>query len=186
MKLHLRDYIWYKFLNSLFFGVSVGSIFVLYTPLEPSIYSLGGIVLALGMLFIAKWYDYLMNLKAFFYATVFVEMVVLLFIFCFLFFGYSYMIAISIYVGYQVTFMFGSYLVRMETIALKKTAALSITDVAKQKGYLFGMVVSYGFYKLLEYLHVTDKKIQVYDLHVGLFVLQILILYFVFKAFKSS
>ena len=76
MKLHLRDYIWYKFLNSLFFGVSVGSIFVLYTPLEPSIYSLGGIVLALGMLFVAKWYDYLMNLKAFFYATIFVETIV--------------------------------------------------------------------------------------------------------------
>jgi hypothetical protein len=184
MKLHLRDYIWYKFLNSLFFGVSVGSIFVLYTPLEPSIYSLGGIVLALGMLFVAKWYDYIMNLKSFFYATVFVEAVVLIFVGSFLFFGYSYMIAISIYIGYQLTFMFGSYLVRMETIALKKTAALSFTDVAKQKGYLFGMVISYGFYKLLEYLHVTDKKVQVYDLHVGLFLLQILILYFVFKAFK--
>jgi len=186
MQLHLRDYIWYKFLNSLFFGVSVGSIFVLYTPLEPSIYSLGGIVLALGMLFIAKWYDYLMNLKAFFYATVFVETVVLLFVSAFLFFGYSYMIAITIYIGYQLTFMLGNYLVRMETIALKKTAILSFTDVAKQKGYLFGMVISYGFYKLLEFLQVSDKKIQVYDLHVGLFVLQIIILYFVFKAFKSS
>ncbi len=51
------------------FGVSVGSIFILYTPLQPSIYSLGGIILALGMLFVAKWYDFLMNLKAFFYAT---------------------------------------------------------------------------------------------------------------------
>ena len=186
MKLHLRDYIWYKFFNSLFFGVSVGSTFVLYTPLKPSIYSLGGIVLALSMLFIAKWYDYLMNLKAFFYATVFVETIVLIFVSTFLLLGYSYMIAVSIYIGYQLTFTFGSYLVRMETIALKKTVILSFTDVAKQKGYLFGMVMSYGFYKLLEYLHVSDKKIQVYDLHVGLFVLQIVILYFVFRAFKSS
>ena len=163
----------------------MGSIFILYTPLEPSIYSLGGIVLALGMLFVAKWYEYLMNLKAFFYATFFVETVVLLFVCLFLIFGYSYMIAISIYIGYQVTFMFGNYLVRMETIALKKTAILSFTDVAKQKGYLFGMVISYVFYKLLEYLHIDDKKIQVYDLHVGLFLLQLLILYFVFRAFKS-
>lgn len=186
MKLHLRDYIWYKFLNSLFFGVSVGSIFVLYTPLEPSIYSLGGIILALGMLFVAKWYDVLMNLRAFFYATIFVESVVLLFVGAFLLFGYSYMIAMSIYIGYQVTFMFGSYLVRMETIALKKTTVLSFADVAKQKGYLFGMVISYCFYKCLEYLHVSDKKVQVYDLHVGLFALQILILYFVFKAFKRT
>ena len=186
MKLNLRAYIWYKLLNSTFLGVSVGSIFVLYTPLEPSIYSLGGIALALGMLFIAKWYDHLMNLKAFFYITIFVESVVLLFVGSFLLFGYSYVIAMSIYIGYQVTFTFGGYLVRMETLALKKTDILSFTDVAKQKGYLFGMVISYGFYKLLEYLQVADKKIQVYDLHVGLLLLQIAIIYFVFKAFKSS
>ena len=185
MKLNLRAYICYKFLNSLFFGVSIGSIFVLYTPLEPSIYSLGGIVLALGMLFVAKCYDVLMNLRAFFYATVFVESVVLIFVLAFLVFGYSYMIALSIYIGYQLTFMLGNYLVRMETIALKKTAILSFVDVMKQKGYLLGMVASYGFYKFLEYLDVSDKKIQVYDLHVGLFVLQILIMYSVFRAFKE-
>ncbi|MBL0708042.1 MAG: hypothetical protein JJW00_03250, partial [Sulfurimonas sp.] len=141
---------------------------------------------ALGMLFVAKWYDSLMNLKAFFYITVFVESVVLAFVLAFLVFGYSYMTAVSIYIGYQVTFMFGSYLVRMETIALKKTAVLSFTDVAKQKGYLFGMIISYSFYKLLEYLLVEDKKVQVYDLHVGLFLLQVLILFFVFRAFKES
>ena len=186
MKLHLRDYIWYKFLNSLFFGISVGSIFILYTPLEPSIYSLGGIILALGMLFIAKWYDFLMNLKAFFYVTVFVETVVLIFVASFLFFGYSYMVAISIYIGYQITFMFGNYLVRMETIALKKTAILSFADITKQKGYLVGMVVSYGFYKLLDFLDITDKNIQVYDLYIGLFILQFFILYFVFGAFKKA
>jgi len=185
MKLHLRDYIWYKFLNSLFFGVSVGSIFIIYTPLEPSIYSLGGIVLALGMLFVAKWYGYLMNLRAFFYATLFVESVVLIFVGAFLVFGYSYMIAISIYIGYQLTFMLGNYLIRMETIALKKRSILSFTDVAKQKAYLLGMVISYGFYKFLEALHVTNKNIQVYDLHVGLFLLQILILCFVFRAFRN-
>ena len=185
MKLQLRDYIWYKFLNSLFFGISVGSIFVLYTPLEPSIYSLGGIVLALGMLFIAKWYEILMNIRAFFYATIFVEVVVFLFVGAFLLFKYSYMIAISIYIGYQITFVFGSYLIRMETIALKKTAILSFADMAKQKGYLLGMVISYCFYKLLEYLHVSDKKVQVYDLHVGLFILQIMIIIFVFRSFKK-
>jgi len=186
MNLNLRAYIWYKLLNSMFFGVSVGSIFVLYTPLEPSIYSLGGIFLAVGMLFLAKWYDVMMNIRVFFKVTLLVEFIVLIFIGFFLLFNYSYMTALSIYVGYQVTFMFGNYLVRMETIALKKTSVLSIVDVAKQKGYLFGMVISYGFYKLLEYLHVVDKKIQVYDLHVGLFLLQIIIIYFIFRAFKSS
>lgn len=185
MKLNLRAYIWYKFLNSLFFGVSVGSIFIIYTPLKPSIYSLGGIILALGMLSIAKWYDVMMNMKVFYKVTLFVEIIVLLFVMFFLIFNYSYMIALSVYIGYQVTFMFGNYLVRMETIALKKTAALSITDVAKQKGYLLGMIISYLFYRSLEYLYIVDKKVQVYDLHIGLIVLQVLILIFVVKAFKK-
>lgn len=185
MQLNLRDYIWYKFLNSLFFGLSVGSIFVLYTPLEPSVYSLGGIVLAIGMLFLAKFYDVMMNIKMFYKVTLLVELIVLVFVALFLVFNYSYMIALSVYIGYQVIFIFGNYLVRMETIALKKTTALSFTDVAKQKGYLFGMIISYAFYKLLDFLHVSDKKVQVYDLHVGLFILQIVIIYFVFKAFKK-
>jgi len=184
MKLNLRVYIWYKFLNSMFLGVSVGSIFVLYTPLEPSVYSLGGIALALGMLFMAKWYDVMMNLKVFFRVTVLVESIVLAFVCLFLYFHYSYMIALGVYIGYQVTFMFGNYLVRMETIALKKITALSIADVAKQKGYLLGMIVSYLFYKVLEYIGIDDKKIQVYDLHVGLLLLQICIIILVIKAFK--
>ncbi|WP_024955205.1 hypothetical protein [Sulfurospirillum arcachonense] len=186
MKINLRDYIWYKFLNSLFFGVSVGSIFIIYTPLEPSIYSLGGIFLAVGMLFVAKWYDVMMNIRTFYLVTLFVEFVVLVFVSGFLVFNYSYMIALSIYIGYQIVFMFGNYLVRMETIALKKTNMLSLTDVAKQKGYLAGMVIAYVFYKLLEYLHVSDKKLQVYDLHVGLLLLQVVIIYFVFRAFKKE
>jgi len=169
MQLNLRAYIWYKFLNSLFFGVSVGSIFILYTPLEPSVYSLGGIFLALSMLFLAKWYDVMMNIKVFYKVTLLVEMIVLIFVGLFLVLNYSYMTALSVYVGYQITFVFGNYLVRMETITLKKTQLLSFADVAKQKGYLFGMIISYLFYKFLEYLNIVDKKIQVYDLHVGLY-----------------
>ncbi|MBL0703613.1 MAG: hypothetical protein JJV95_06505 [Sulfurospirillum sp.] len=183
MKLQLRDYIRYKFLNSLFFGISIGSIFVIYAPIEPATYSIGGILLAVCMLFVAKLYGYMMHIKVFFYITIFIESTVLLFVGFFLLFGYSYMTAISIYIGYQVTFIFGNYLVRIETITLKKTAILSFVDVAKQRGYLFGMIASYGFYKVLEYLHVHDKKIQIYDLHVALFILQIFILYFVFRAF---
>jgi len=184
MKLHLRAYIYYKLLNSMFLGVSVGSVFVLYTSLEPSIYSIGGIFLALSMLFIAKFYDSMMNIKIFFYITLLVEFVVLFFVLVFLIFDYSYTTALIIYAGYQVTFMFGNYLVRMETIVLKKTKILSFTDIAKQKGYLIGLVLSYGFYKLLGYLDINDKQIQVYDLHVGLFALQLVIIFFILKAFK--
>ncbi len=181
--LHVRPYLYYKFLNSLFLGLSVGSIFVLYTPLSPSIFSLGGIFLAISMLFLAKFYNKIMNIEVFFYITLLVEVVVLLFVSFFLIFNYSYMSALLVYLGYQVTFVFGSYLVRMETIALKKTAIISFADIMKQKGYLVGLVLSYLFYKLLEYLGTTDKQVQVYDLHIGLLALEVVIIFMIFRSF---
>jgi len=183
LKINYRFYLWYKFFNSLFLGLSVGSIFVVYSPLKPSIYSLGGIFLALGMMVVAKFYEDIMNIKAFFYITLFVELCVLGFILAFLYLNYSYMSALIVYVGYQVTFLFGSYLVRMETVALKKTALLSFADIAKQKGYLFGLVISYLFYKILDFFDITKKQIQVYDLHFGLFLLELVIIWLVFKSF---
>lgn len=184
MKINLRYYIWYKLLNSLFLGLSIGSIFVIYTPLKPSIYSIGGIVLAIGMLILAKFYEKMMHKKIFFYITLFVELVVLFIVTIFLIFNYSYVSALWVYAGYQLTFIFGNYLVRMETIALQKASLLSFVDVAKQKGYLGGLVLSYLFYKGLESLHVKDKQLQVYDLHVGLFLLQLLIIFLIFKSFR--
>lgn len=185
MKLHVRAYLWYKLFNSLFFGLSVGSIFVLYTPLEPSVFSLGGIILALGMLFVAKFYEKMMHLLVFYRVSVVVEVIPLCIILSFLFFKYHYFNALFIYASYQVTFIFGGYLVRMETLLLKKTALLSFADVLKQKGYLVGMLLSYIFYKVLEYYGVVEKQLQVYTLHVILLLLQIVILYLLFKAFSK-
>lgn len=184
MKIELRYYIWYKLLNSLFLGLSVGSVFIIYTPLKPSLYSLGGIFLALGMLLVAKVYDKMMNLKTFFYITLLVEGIVFGFVLFFLIFSYSYIVALSVYIGYQLTFVFGNYLVRMETIVLQKSTLLSFVDVAKQKGYLAGMLLSFLFYKLLESYAITDKQEQVYNLHIGLFLLQIALLVVVLKAFR--
>ena len=184
--LHIRNYLYYKFLNSLFLGLSVGSIFVLYTPLKPSIFSLGGIFLAIGMLVVAKFYDKIMNLEAFFYITLFVEFIVLGFILAFLILNYSYASALLVYLGYQITFMFGNYLVRMETLALKKTKIISFADIMKQKGYLVGLVISYLFYKLLDYIDITNKQIQVYDLHIGLLMLEVVIIIFIFKSFSRT
>ena len=183
--INYRYYIWYKFFNSLFLGLSVGSIFVLYTPLKPSIFSLGGIFLAIGMLIIAKFYEDIMNIKSFFYITMLVEITVLCFVTVFLILKYSYMSALVVYLGYQLTFVFGSYLVRMETIALKRTMLLSFADVMKQKGYLGGLVISYLFYKVLEYFGVANKQTEVYDLHFILLVLEIAILVLVYKSFEK-
>ncbi len=55
LKINYRAFISYKFFNSLFTGISVGSIFIIYTPLSPSVYSLGGIVLAALMLVVAMF-----------------------------------------------------------------------------------------------------------------------------------
>lgn len=164
----------------------MGSIFVLYTPLEPSIYSLGGIFLAIGMLVVAKFYNKIMNIEAFFYITLLVEVVVLAFICAFLILNYSYMSALLVYLGYQITFVFGSYLVRMETIALRRTEFISFADVMKQKGYLVGLVLSYLFYKLLDYINITDKQVQVYDLHIGLLALEVVIVVMIFRSFGKK
>ncbi len=156
---------------------------MLYTPLQPSIYSLGGIALAIGMIIIAKFYENIMNIKSFFYITLFVELTVLVFVVSFLILNYSYITALIVYIGYQITFVFGSYLVRMETIALKKTILLSFADVAKQKGYLVGLVVSYVFYKTLEYFGIIQKQLQVYDLYMSALIIQSVILFLVIKSF---
>lgn len=185
MQLHFRAYLWYKLFNSLFFGLAVGSVFILYTPLEPSVFSLGGIFLAVGMLVVAKFYEKMMNLLVFSRITFLVEWLALGIIVSFLIFQYHYVNVLFIYISYQLTFVFGNYLLRMETLLLKRTTLLSFADVLKQKGYLLGMVLSYLFYKVVEFYDITDKQMQVYILHVGLLMLQIAILFLVWQTFRT-
>jgi hypothetical protein len=185
MKLNIREFIKYKLLNSLFLGLSVGSIFVLYAPLNPSIYSVGGIFLALSMLIVAKFYYKILNIDYFFKISLFVEVVLLLAISYFLLFSYSYATAFIIYVGYQITFSFGSYLVRAETLFLKHSKPIALVDVAKQKGYLVGMFISYIFYEVIErYFGIVDKQMQVYFIHFLLLFSQIVIIFYLLKSFR--
>lgn len=185
IKLNIREFLKYKLLNSAFLGISVGSIFVLYTPLMPSVYSIGGIFLALGMLVVAKFYYKILNINYFFKISLFVELVLLFVITYFLLFSYSYTTALIIYVGYQLTFTFGSYLIRAETLFLKKTKPIELVDVTKQKGYLLGMLISYLFYTFSEYIFsISDKQIQVYTIHFLLLALQLLIIFYLVKSFR--
>ena len=186
-KISLRNFLYYRFLNSLFLGISIGSIFTLYAPLEPSVYSLGGIVLALGMLFVAKLYHKILTLNYFLAILTLVELVILLAVLYFLLFSYSYISAFLFYASYQFTFIFGSYLMRAETLFLKKSMLLSLVDVTKQKGYLAGMLLSYLFYQLLEFTFaIANKEEQVYAMHFLLLFVQMLILYFLVKSFKRN
>ncbi|MBU1642484.1 hypothetical protein KKE54_03920 [bacterium] len=183
----VRYFINYKFFNSVFTGLSIGSIFSIYTPLQPSVYSVGGIALALTMLVIAKFYTKIMNRRYFYRISLAVELVMLAMVCYFLLFSYSYTTALIIYVGYQSTFSFGSYLVRAETVLFRRSKILTFLDVAKQKGYLSGLVLSFLFYKTLEYLFaVLQNSEQVYYLHFLLFVVEAVTIIYLLRAFRPS
>ena len=187
LELHNKNFIVYKFLNSLFMGVSIGSIFTIYTPLQPSVYSIGGIFLALGMILVATQYNKILSVKYFYRISLAVELIILGVITAFLIFSFSYKIALVVYLGYQVTFIFGSYLVRGETLILKKDNLLKAVDIAKQSGYLAGLLVSYVFYEIVEHqFDMVENQSQVYYLHFPLFIIEILVILFLFISFSKS
>ena len=163
----------------------MGSVFTIYGSLEPSIFSIGGIFLAIGLLIVAKYYTKILNIQSFYRISLGVEIVMFVMVGYFLLSPYNYTTALLVYIGYQISFMFGSYLVRAETIFLNRMQILSFLDVTKQKGYLVGLAVSYLFYKILEYFGITDNQTQVYYLHFGLVFLELFVIYFLSKAFKK-
>lgn len=182
----VKYYFSYKFFNSIFAGLSIGSVFTLYQPLSPSIFSVGGILLALGSMVIAKFYEKIMNRKMFFRISLFVEMIMLFIVVFFLLKPFSYTTALCIYSGYQITFLFGSYLVRTETIILRYKKLLSVLDIVKQAGYLIGLVLSYGFYNLIEIIfYITSNQLKVFYIHFLLFFIQITVITFLMLAFNK-
>ena len=162
LQLNHRNYIIYKFFNSLFLGTSIGSVFIIYSPLEPAIYSIGGIVLALGLMGVAMFYEKILNIGYFYIISLFVEIVILAVLISFLIFSYSYEIALCVYIGYQVTFIFGSYLGRVETLLLKKKRILKAVDISKQAGYMIGLLLSYVVFLFIgiKASDLNDKKLQ--------------------------
>ena len=185
LRINNRNFIKYKFFNSLFLGTSIGSIFTIYTPLEPSVYSIGGIVLAIAMLIIATLYSRILNINYFYKISLFVELVILSVVIAFLLFSFNYQLALLVYIGYQITFMFGSYLVRGETLLLKKDRILTLVDVSKQFGYLIGLGTSYLFYKIIEYqFQIIDNQTQVFYIHYLLLIIEILVVIFLIRSFE--
>ena len=179
-------FIRYKFFNALFLGLSVGAIFTLYTPLEPSTYSLGGVFLALSMLIVARLYNHILNATWFFRISLFVEIVLVFAILYFLYYQYNYQTALLMYIGYQITFIFGSYLIRAETLLLKTDTLLTKLDTAKQLGYLLGMGISYLFYKVLNANNITDNQTQVYALHFLLLTVEVIVILLILKSFRTQ
>lgn len=186
LKLIPHWFIRYKFFNSLLLGLSVGAIFTIYTPLEPSLYSLGGVVLAVGMLLVARLYVHILNALWFFRISLLVEIVLLLVMLYFLLYPYTYQTALLVYIGYQFTFVFGSYLVRAETLLLGEERLLTTLDTAKQLGYLLGMAGAYLFYRLLEYYGLVDNQPQVYYLHYILITVEVIVIFLIIKSFSKE
>lgn len=186
MKLYFRPYLHYKFLNSLFTGVVGGSVFTIYGSLSPSTFSIGGIILALGMMGMAYLYHRLMHLEYFFRFSLAAELIMLIMVGYFILFSSQITTALIIYGAYQLSFMLGGYLGRAETHFAKKAKIMGWIDVAKQQGYLGGLVLSYLFYKLLEHFGTAQPSEQVYALHLLLFPLEILIIVFLVKAFRKQ
>lgn len=185
MHIFFRPYIRYKFLNSLFTGVVGGSVFTIYGSLSPSTFSFGGILLALGLLLMAYLYHRLMNLTSFFLFSMMAELIMLLMIGYFLLFSHHILTALIIYGAYQLSYVFGGYLVRAETHFAKKPKIMGWIDVAKQQGYLTGLALSYGFYKELDYYGITHASEQVYYLHFPLFFLEISVIYMLIRGFRG-
>ena len=187
MQLIEKNFLIYKLLNSSFTGLSIGIIFAIYEPLDPEVYSVGGMVLAGGMLVIAKFYERLLNIKSFYWISLLVETVMLLTVISFLLLEFSLLSALLIYCGYQLTFIFGGYLVRAETLVTQRKELLSKIDVNKQIGYLVGLGASFLFYKMLDMgIEITDKKEQIILLHYFLIILQSIILMLVISSFKKG
>lgn len=187
MKIVERNFIAYKLLNSLFTGLSIGILFTIYEPLKPIVYSVGGMVLAVAMLVIALFYDKLLNIRSFFRISLVVEFVMLFTLVAFLLMGVGLYSALLIYSGYQLTFIFGGYLVRAETLVAKEKDLLMKIDMSKQVGYLVGMGLSSLYYLAVEYfLDMTEALDQITLLHYFLIALQSIIILAVITSFKKT
>ena len=187
MQLVEKNFLIYKLFNSSFTGLSIGILFKIYEPLNPEVYSIGGMVLAVGMIVVAKFYEKLLNIRSFYWISMLVESIMLLTVLSFLVLQFSLTSALLIYCGYQLTFIFGGYLVRAETLVTHRKDLLSKIDVNKQIGYLMGLGASFLFYRVLDMgLEIEDPKEQITILHYFLILLQSIILLLVISSFKKG
>ena len=177
----------YKFTNSLFLGLSIGSVFALYSPLPPSVFSAGGIGLALATLVIATQYHRLFNLLWFFRLSLLVELVVLAGVIAVLLYPVDQPLALFIYMGYQITFALGSYLVRCETLLITEERRLAQLDISKQAGYLGGMGLSWALYTLFDqHWGIAANIDQVVALHWPLLFVEIATVILLLLAFLPA
>lgn len=184
--IHLRFYLLYKLLNALFLGCSLGSVFIIYAPLNPKIYSIGGITLALGAWILTFFYAKILKEKPYKVILLGIELIPFCYILAYLLFPNTFFGAILVYCLYQITFIFGDYLGRAETLIFAKKSVLSWLDKRKQIGYLIGLGMAFVFYAILDSNNITQKESQIYLMHFLLFLLQCGVFFTLFYAFTKK
>ncbi len=181
-----KHYLHYKLLNSLFLGCSLGTIFVIYAPIPPKVYSIGGIALSLGAWILTLFYAQILKQSSYKIVLLGLEVIPFFYLLAYLFFPNSLFGALIIYTLYQITFIFGDYTNRAETLIFSHKPLLSALDSRKQIGYLLGLGVAFVFYMILEYNGITKKEAQVYCMHFLLLLLQCVIFITLLCAFRKS
>ena len=185
--INTKIFITYKFINTMFMGIAIGSYVTQYKPIKIDDYPIMGIIFAILTIGIASLYKRIMKIDYFFKFLLIVESIMLIWIIFFLIYPYSYQVALLIYIARSITFLFGDFLGRAETIFLNKTEILSSIDVFKQLGNISGMILSVLFYKWIEETYlISDNESKVYYIHFLLVILQVIIIFLVFKSFQKK
>ena len=136
--IRLAAFIRYKFLNS-------SSSACPWAPYSSSIPQCASRVLgwrarlAFGTLIVATQYRRILVPAWFFRLSIAVELITLSGVTAVLVLPIALPLALFVYIGYQITFSLGSYLVRCETLLMGSVEQLRQLDIAKQAGYLLGM-----------------------------------------------
>ncbi|EED35953.1 conserved hypothetical protein [Luminiphilus syltensis NOR5-1B] len=141
----------------------------------------------MGTLVVATQYSRILNAFWFFRLSLAVELVTAAGVIGVLAFSLTPALALFVYMGYQITFAFGSYLVRCETLLIPEQARLTQLDVAKQAGYLVGLGCAWGGYLAMEhYFSIADKLAQVRLMHYPLLLVEITTVLLLILAFSRS
>lgn len=186
LKISYRNYIYYKFFNSLFLGIGIGSYISQYTPIKISEIAILGIIFSVLSILIARLYTKIMFQKYFFIILLFVEFVMLFWMTFFLLFEFSYKIALLIYISRSITFLFGDYLGRAETHLIQRKQIFSFIDINRQMGMIVGMIIAVIFYYILEKIYlISDNQSKVYYIHFFLYIIEFIIIYLLVKSFRK-
>ena len=160
---------------------------MLYTPLSPAVFSAGGLGLAVGTLIVATQYRRILAPAWFFRLSLLVELITLSGVAAVLILPIEVPLALFVYIGYQITFSLGNYLVRCETLLMVAVDQLRQLDVAKQAGYLLGMAVAWALYMGLErWAGLTSEAAQVVSLHWLLLGVEVSVLIALWQAFNKD